>query len=283
MTSEIFELVAEDDVRFFVNKAILASQSKPFREAMMGPWREATERKIILTDWDSDTVARLVEFLYIGDYPYPDPSPLKPVPEPAGGDPESGLPEADDLESELDSSRPLTPLGECLQKCLAPDQDDAITDAQRLEKFNPADHDFGDVLLAHAKVYALANYKSVDSLRTLALKRLLLLLTRLHPIQPASHISMNIVDLASYVYSNTDPLSRTQEPLRKLTTQFIALNLAAFQTEPRAVKLVANGGDFVIDLMSKVCRRLPDPEGIFWTGHSQKKGFISNVKAGIPP
>lgn len=280
MTSEVFELVANDDVRFYVNKDILASQSKPFREATSGTWKESTDRRIDLQDWDSDTVARLVEFLYVQNYPYPDPTPFG-DPEPTGSDPEATKPTDEATDSDLDSSRPLTPLGECLREFIPPDQDAPITDEERLENFDPADYDYEDILLAHAKVYALANYKSVDTLRILALKRLLLALCRLHPIQPASHISLNIVDFASYVYANTDHLMRSEEPLRKLTSQFIALNLAAFQTEPKAVELVAKGGDFVKDIMAKICRRIPEPEGGITTGGRSKNKYISGIKVYI--
>lgn len=283
MTSEVFELVANDDTQFFVNRDILASQSKPFKEATLGPWKEAAERRIDLKDWDSDTVARLVEFLYIRNYSYPDPTPLTSDPEPTGGDPgPAKTEEKKEDASVLDRDRPLTPLEDCLRQSLPPDEEDPITDSERLERCDPTDYDFQEILLAHAKVYALANYKSVDTLRTLALKRLLLTLSRLHPIQPASHISMNIVDFASYVYTNTDYLSHSEEPLRKLTSHFIALNFAAFQTEPRAVELVAQGGDFVKDLMAKVCRRLPDPEGALWAGGRSGKGYVSGIKVSIP-
>lgn len=288
MTSEVFELVTKDDVHFYVNKDILASQSKPFREATTGCWKEATEHRIDLKDWDSDTVARLVEFLYIRDYPYPDPTPLVSKGEPTNEDPDSinkdpgsGAPPAKGPTSELDHSRPLTPFNEYLEKSLPPTKDPPATDEERLEPFDPEDYNYEEVLLAHAKVYALANYKSVDTLRALALKRLLLALWRLHPIVPASHISMNIVDLANYVYANTDDLVNSEEPLRKLTSHFIALNLAAFQTEPKAVELMAQGGDLVKDLMAKICRRIPEPEGCLWGGGHSKKGYISGIRVSI--
>lgn len=241
---------------------------------------EATDRKINLNDWESDTVRRLVEFLYIGDYGYPDPSPLNPSPASEASEP--AQPNLKDPEPELDICRPLTPLGQCLQNSLPPGQDDSITDSGRLANFDPDKFDFEEVLLAHAMVYALAHYKSVEALKTLALKRLLLVLTKLNPIERASHISMNLVSFASYVYDNTDSLTHSQEPLRRLTSQFLALNLAAFQTEPRAVELVGKGGDLVKDLMGKICRRIPDPEGGLSVEARPKKGYISNIKASIP-
>lgn len=275
MTSEVFELVACDGIRFYVNKDILASQSKPFQEATSGPWKEAVERSIDLKDWDSDTVARLVEYLYLRNYDYPDPTPLKSSPKPtlAGAKPPPTIPVPD-------PKRPLTPIHDCLKGCLPPAEvAPPITVTESLASFDPADNDFHDILLAHAKVYALANYKSVDGLRTLALRRLMLTLSRLHPLRASSHVLMNVVELASYVYDNTDYLSNSEEPLRKLTSQFIALNFAAFQTEPRAVEFVAQGGDIVRDLMAKLSRRLPNPEGLPWAGGSSK--YISGIKVGV--
>lgn len=282
MTSEIYELVASDDASFFVHKDILVSQSKPFQDATAGPWKEALERRIHLKDWDSDTVARLVEFLYATNYSYPDPSPINPEQPPTEGDPEPVGTTAGNTESRPDGDRPLTPFVECMRRSLPPCPVDAMTDGQRLERFNPAEYDFGEALLAHAKVYALANYKGIDVLRAFALKRMFLTLARLHPLQPASHISVNIVDFASYVYANTDPLSSSEEPLRKMTSQFVALNLVAFQTESRAVELVAQGGDLVRDLISKICRVLPGPEEVGWAGGLPYTRYISNLKVIIP-
>lgn len=62
--------------RYFVHAKILVSQSQPFHDALVGNWKEATERKVDLHDWDGDTVGRLVEFLYRGNYGYPPPAAL---------------------------------------------------------------------------------------------------------------------------------------------------------------------------------------------------------------
>lgn len=53
---------------------------------------------------------------------------------------------------------------------------------------------------------------------------------------------------------NTDFLVRSEELLRKLTSQFIALNFAAFHSKQDAVQLIAQGGDLVTDVMAKVVR-----------------------------
>lgn len=272
MTSEVFELLAGDDQRFFVHKAILNSQSTSFQES--------SKHMIDLSDWDSDTVARLVEFLYCRNYDYPDPTPLKTRAEKSLSEP---LPAATLVGEVTDNRRPLTPFQDCLGSILPLDEA-PITDAERLHQFDSSDCDFEGNLLAHAKVYALANSKSILTLQNLALQRLLLTLSRLHPLQPDSHISKNIVAFASYVYAsnlsvNTDFLASSEEPLRKLTSQLIALNFAAFQSEPQAVDLIAHGGDLVRDVMAKLCRRLSDPVGVSWTGG--RKGevkYISGIK-----
>lgn len=282
MTSEIFELITSDDVRFFVHKDILISQSKPFEQATAGPWLEATERKILLSDWDTDTVARLVEFLYRDDYPYPDPSELHLS---LALEETTAPPVKSDevhVEGELDSSQPAIPTATVVQSKLGSNWPVNVSDTQRLEPFDPVLYDFELVLLAHAKVYVLANFKRVHFLQALALNRVSLVLSRLQPLQAGSHITRNVTAFARYVYANTNHLLMCEEPLRKITSDFITENVVAFQKEKCAVKLMAEGGDLVTDLMSKLCR-LVDMKDSSSIGVSQKKRYISNIKVSTPP
>lgn len=268
----IYELVTQGDVRFFVHKDILASQSAPFHEAMSGEWSEASERKFNLEDWDSDTVARMVQFLYKGDYQYPKPTPIHDGSVPSSRTP-SEHPEtspADDLD------RPLTPLGDRLSSALSSWIGKPVPSPTELDSFTPEKFDFGDALLCHAKVYAFAHYKSIDALRDLAYHRLLATLARVDPIPGDSHLAVNFVELASYAYSNTDSLVSTAEPLRELIAQFTALNFKALRTAPEAVELMGKGGDLVMDVMGKICRMLPDrePRG----GGPDGRRFVSGIK-----
>lgn len=278
MTSEVFELVLRDNVRFFVHQDILTSQSKPFQQATTGPWQEASERKILLDDWDTDTVARLVEFLYSNNYPYPDPDPLEPVRVPQAATSGPGEPNTIKIDAQPHSSRPLTPFDECLKELMPRNNPNKVADLQRLGPCDPAKFDYESVLLLHARVYVLANYKGVERLQTLALRRLLLVLSRLQPLQTGSHIAGNVAEFAGYVYANTGLLSGSEEPLRKITSHFIALNVVAFQNEPRAVKLMAEGGDLVTDVMAKLCRRIVDPEDGCAGRGSPRKRYISGIK-----
>lgn len=266
MTSEVFELTSADGVSFFVTKDILTSHSQPFRDATVEP----TDRKIHLPHWDSDTVARLVEFLFIGDYTYPDPSPLQPcltLPQaPAPADPPSSPPDPD---------RPTTPPAEWLNVPPSPEYDRALTDAERLAQFVSADHDFSDVLLAHAKVYALGSEKGISRLCALACRRLHLVLAWLNPLTPGSRVTADIVDLGIYVYGHT---VRPEDPLRKLASRFIALNLGVFQSDQRAVELMREGGDFVQDLFANVCMLLPGPSGNPGPAGCPAEGYISSLQ-----
>lgn len=286
MASEVFELTAQGQLRFFVHKDILASQSQPFQNATSGVWKEGSERKIILEDWDGDTVGRLVEFLYTGDYQYPDPEPVSlgdTSPEvsdegPRHKPPASLAPQEISSDSVVDLERPLTPLNRCLRYGLS--DGGGGTDPKALEYFEPSHHDYKEVLLVHAKVYALAHYKSVNLLRSLALKRLLMTLSRISPVQNSSHIALNIIDLVNYVYAHTDALASSEEPLRRLVSQFAALNFTALLSREEMAEFIAEGGDFVKDLMGKVCRRLKVVENGPKTD-SKVDRFVSNIRVCI--
>lgn len=262
MSSEIFEIVAQDDVRFFVHMDILAHQSEPFKEAISGEWKESTDRKIILQDWDAETVCRLVQFLYTGDYQYVDHSssdvPLSPVVEEQSLD-EHELP-----------PRALTSLQECIESVMPKRPNPRMTYSAWLESVDISTFNFGETLLAHAKVYALAHFKSIAALKALAQERLSKVLLRIHPLgyNNNRHLAMNIVNLATYVYGNTDSLSSSKEPLRNIISHFVALNFASLQTDSAAAEMMCNGEDFVRDFLAKLCGalgsgvgELPAPSG----------------------
>lgn len=296
MASDIIELTAKGRSRLLVHKDILTSQSQPFRNAITGVWKESAERKIDLEDWDKETVGRLVEFLYTGNYSYPDPEPILPrqqqqVSVVLDGDAGRQSPTAPGTiqsqgsggggGSPSDRRCPLTPLDQCLPRCLL---ENRKTDAERLELFLPDQHGYKEALLSHAAVYALARYKAVDSLQILALRRLTMTLSRISKVLPDSSLPLGVIDLVKYVYSHTDALSSTEEPLRRLISQFAALNFPALQTGAEFVELMSEGGDFVNDLMAKVSRRLVAAEtvsGISATGSSGPPRFISRIRVSV--
>lgn len=245
-----------------MHKDILTSQSAPFETALAGQWKEASELKIDLVDWDGPTVGRLVEFLYWGKYRYPDPASISPETNLAPQKIETVVSPALIARDESQSfmSRPLTPVSECLGKfLLAAPEPENITAAGRLARFDPAKYDYGDTLLAHAKVYHLAHYKAIDKLRTMALQHLLDTLSRMDPVLPSSaaHNVGGIVGLAQYAYANTDRLEKHEEPLRRLVTHFIASNFLILKSTPDMGVLFSAGGDIVMDVMENVFRGPP--------------------------
>lgn len=247
MASPIFELVANDDVTFYAHKGILSHHSEPFKEATSGTWKESHERRILLSDWDGTTVGHLVQFLYTGDYNFGDPPtgderqkpvmPAEPTPQPS-------------------RSGTLTPFPECVGVSLLEQPSSLMTDSGWLERVDTASFDFKELFLEHAKVYALAQFKSIAPLKALAHSRLSRILLKLHPLGPNPHLATNLVSLATYVYANTDSLSSSEEPLRRIVSQYVALNFETWQAEPAAVRMMCAGGDFVVDVLGKVCRRL---------------------------
>lgn len=256
MSSEIFQLNAENDAMFYVHRGVLAFHSEPFQKATSGEWKEAAERQIQLTDWDGETVGRMIEFMYTGGYEYPNPKRLVPLVRtnavatvPAAPVPLHNVPAS--------ANRPLTPFKECLHDSTHASTGLVSQDTHKITTYSQALYDFKTPLLCHAKVYALAHYKSIVSLKQLALKHLHLTLSQLDPLLPHNYGTRAFIELARYVYDNTDHLSNSPEALRNIISQFAALNIRQLQTEPKALRLLGEGGDFVIDVMAKVCRRLP--------------------------
>lgn len=284
MSSETFELVAQDDVVFFVHKDILAHQSQPFKEATRGEWKESVERKISLQDWDAETVGRLVQFLYTGDYQYVDRS----LPDTE----QSPTTEATDVvgrESGFESPDgpvlhppTLAPLQECIEGAMPKHAHPRMTYGAWLESVDTSTFDFGQILLGHARVYVLAHFKAIAGLKTLAQGRLSGILLKLHPLgqHRNPHLAMNVVNLAIYVYGNTDSLSNSVEPLRNIISHFVALNLAVLQSDTAAAALMCNGDAFIGDLLAKVCSRLGDQIGERIDSPGTR--FISAIRVGSP-
>lgn len=293
LTSGILELIARDDTRSFVHRDILFSQSDGFLEVISSAEEEAAKGHIYLKDWDGDTVARLVQYLYTGDYHYPDPSPIPPVvdstdavvspPEP---EPE---PERNEVGNQLES-RPLTPLKNLSidDGSIIPILSDRRSDEQRLARTKKIKCDFKEPLLLHARLYVLAKSHSIISLKALAYMRLFTTLLAMDGLEHGSHLLANIADLSRYAYENTHAPISSQEPLRKLVSQFIALNFEAWQTYPEGVRFMSQGGDLVTDVMGKVCRRLTGipmvrhiPEVLDPLSRALRRRYISKLQVSI--
>lgn len=257
-------LAQRGESRFFVHTDILTLQSKPFRDALAEEFEQATEeRNIDLCDWDGATVGQMVEFLYRGYYQYPDPEPLSPEGRPPVQEvvPGTATTAGDELGS--CTTRPLTPVSECLQGILLPLSGAGESSVERLARFDPGRYNYAELLLSHAKVYHLAHCKAIDALKTLALRHLLDTLSRMDPVDSANgiHNVASVVSLARYVYQNTDKLQNHDEPLHRLVSHFVAHNFTALMSTPDLAQLLREGGDIVIDVMMNVYRgpSIPQP------------------------
>ena len=72
-SSPIFEILAGSEQKSILAHAGILSKSNTLKALVEGSWKDSIERQIKLEDWDSDTVVRLVEWLYSGNYSSPCP------------------------------------------------------------------------------------------------------------------------------------------------------------------------------------------------------------------
>lgn len=278
VSSEVLKFVPHDkEERFLVHAALLASQSGHLRNLIEKTSGESSgpERELDIGYWGSETLGRFVEFVYTGDYHCPDPVPLDtPATTPEGGSVSGSVGEEEDIaavspstESVQDSEagelkqkfwlpqpqvqllRGLAPLSEMFAPdILNPQRKLSAAEIFATKDFHPAEHDFEEVFLAHAKVYTIARTFEIEALCILALQRLLRTLVNIGPVPPGSALVGNFVELARYAYAT---IPGTQDPLRNLVSQFAALNFTSMQTQEMR-KLMKGGGDFASDLMEKI-------------------------------
>lgn len=276
---KLVPLVDHDkEERFLVHAALLASQSGYLRNLIEKTSGQSSgpERELDIGSWESETLGRLVEFVYTRDYHCPDPAPLDtPTTTPEGGSVSGSVGEENataaaappSTESEQDSEagelrwqfwlpqpqaqqlQGLAPLSEMFAPdILNPQRKPSAAETFATKDFHPAEHDFEEVFLAHAKVYTIARTFEIEALCVLALQRLLRTLVNIDPVPPGSALVSNFVELARYTYAT---LPGAQDPLRDLVSQFAALNFTSMQTQEMK-KLMKGGGYFASDLMEKI-------------------------------
>jgi len=120
----------------------------------------------------------------------------------------------------------------------------------------------GEVLLAHASLYVLAQKWGVNSLKMLVLSKLHQTLSTLHLY--ASKVQQ-VIDLARYAYldSSTPDLETEIDGLRKLTCLYMAANVEVVSEHTSFMELIEGGGAFVRDLWKRVVPKKPTSQDIF--------------------
>lgn len=271
----MWELTAEAGKRYLVHEDVLTSQSQRLKDIVnaFAAAEPSPKREIPLDNWDANTVGRFVEYIYTGDYQSPDPIPIvasTPAMTPAGSDqgvnseqsPEDSTTAPEDVKEEKEEeeeilasippARPLTPLSKCIPA--GPDPSRKLSAAETFAEkyFDPSSHDFEEVFLTHAKVFAFAREFEMLELQTLAVQRLLRTFINIGSFQPSWPVASNFAELAKYSYGGNNPAGND---LRHIVSQFAALNFTTLQTD-EVKTLIEQSGWFARDLTAKVCRRL---------------------------
>lgn len=294
----MFEIVAGPNRTKFLAHARVLEKSDKLRATVQGKWKDSTEHKIVLEDWDPETVGRLLEWLYTGDYDSPFPTE---VPQPGAEGQDSHVPEsliptevpqpgAEGGESPVSEiSVPSTSSGE--ENNQSTPKHASVKRSRSLMAlasitFNKADPelrpshaeafdqwatkfldrsralDFEAALLAHAKLYALADYMLLPTLQAQIFQRFRNLLfficsgvTVLRLPLANTPVIGNLITLIRYVYANVTRLESEKEPLQDLISTFIALHYDHFDDKGGEVlQFMKQGGDFQRDLHEKVRR-----------------------------
>ncbi|KAL8769873.1 MAG: hypothetical protein Q9209_004311 [Squamulea sp. 1 TL-2023] len=115
--------------------------------------------------------------------------------------------------------------------------------------------EIGCTLLVHAKLYALAHYLQLTTLKSLAFGAIEAEIESIEELQP--QLLANIVQLARYVYTSTDTLVISTEQLRDLVATFVGNWFHVFHG-PDVNNLLEEGGEFVVDVMQKVQQHVKD-------------------------
>lgn len=285
-TGSTFEVFAGPEQTRFVAHTSVLEKSEKLRALTRGIWKESAECKVVLEEWDPETVGRLLEWLYTGDY-------------------ESTLPTAEAARSKAQAlqarvsegttpfmwtdERPTITLKEAESRSKAPltclkdirfNNDEPKVAPSHAETFelwaatHRQDHvilDCEATLFAHAKLYALADYMLLPALQAQVFQRLKAVLIFISPSadifnpdfeSASAHMAKlpavrHIITLGEYVYANTTRTESEEEPLRKLISTFIALNYDQFDDDAGVVQaFLEQGGEFQDDVHDKVRRTL---------------------------
>lgn len=291
-TGLTFEILAGTEYTTFIAHAKVLARSSKLKATVDGDWKDSHDRKIVLTDWDKETVGRLLDWLYTDEYTNPDPGVVKVVPNPASQQPEmvtyvfterdhpsqssnsimsESLTRSDndiaiiDAPEEFESkeiTRPVTPLmnQEFKNAISSPKYSNAENFTAWKETCQPRTNtlSYESTLLAHASLYCLADYMLLPDLQSLTFRRLQNTLDFINNFTARTPVVADLVKVVKYIYANTSRPHIGEEPLQKLVTTFIALNIGAFDDgEMGEVRgLFDQGGDIAVDVWEKARRNV---------------------------
>lgn len=269
--SDIVDVVAGAGVTKLHAHAAVLSHSPKLKALIEGGW--ADRRKITLPDWDEETVTRLLEWLYSGDYTSPLPRrpsegksrkqarrAARQVGKEEPDDTASAVLAREDYNTTYEPHHPIRPICDIdFEPCsiVLPTQFDQIEAWSDSVNEDISECKFEATLFAHAKLYALANYMLLPDLQWATFKHIkswLTIIGDIGQLDSKTQTVSTLDGLSKYVYANTDGLTRSkEEPLRELVGTYIASNFTHFRGES-VRKLIEEGGELVADLWEKASR-----------------------------
>ena len=259
-TGPTFEIIAGSEQMHFVAHASVLEQSDNLKAVIHGTWKDSLERKIVLEEWDAASVGRMLQWLYTGDYKAPNPT-LPDSYETAAGNHEQDPDYWGSHPTHPPAQRPKRTFTVLLAKLMSTELSPPAkrTEAETFESWMQSagdacyDMDYEYTLMAHAKLYVLANYMLLSGLQAFTLERLQKLLSTMHPIKKDKPVIANLITLIEYVHVSTTRPDVGEEPLQDLTTAFIALNFSQFNDgDGKVQRLMNQYRDFAEDVLDKV-------------------------------
>ena len=282
LTGPIFEVLAGPNRKPFTAHANVLAKSKRLKASIEGEWKESSDHQLVLEDWDEETVGRVLEWLYTGSYTEPQPQEPPASPKPldsrnretgmyVGGETQdiTTYPNGDEemVTTSSWTSRPV----EHLKLPLPPDTYHTAPltslrfptnvdteSAQESSKATPtaeaeSTYTTEAILLAHAKVYVMADYMLLPGLQRLAFEILQEVLSGIgRGYWKTDGLAIEFTTaLVVYVYANTTGLSKGKEPLQNLVSTFVATNLHLFKDGEEILQLMVDyEDDFAVDTVS---------------------------------
>ncbi|EKV04777.1 BTB/POZ-like [Penicillium digitatum] len=278
-------IVGPQKTVYYVHPGVLSSCGSPVLKARVNDqWiKNGTSGAIDWTEFDEETVECALSYLYIEDYDVRDRTFVGAQIEERNDNDQiaqaaflstkagSSVPDSKILNEAL-SERPLTPLSRCLQVGL-PAETMQTAAAAFMKEPSACDEGLGDIALMHGKLYCFAHQFLFSRLENLALQRLTQLLLKCDT--PTDPFFLGLADAIRLVYGAT-PKSKPNDPARELLSQYVALKYTILpESSMRA--LIAEGGDFMIDVTCKLARRI----SISGTSTQSLEGLIDELEMSV--
>ncbi|PYH99209.1 hypothetical protein BO71DRAFT_405533 [Aspergillus ellipticus CBS 707.79] len=247
-TDSPLQIIAGENKRiYYAHPTILACNSSALNARINGPWREhGNSEPIDWSDFDEPTVECVLSYLYTSDYyvpgavydeqEKPDPDLIADIDLNGNfdvSDVESPVPDTE-LHNEWEPDRPLPPLS-------------------RYSRFENRPEALGHTILIHSKVYCFAHRFCFTELEEFAIQRLTQVLLACNDL--LSELFPHLADSIRLIYGSTPTAVPPENPARRLLSRFVALRYSALSVE-NLETVIAEGGDFMIDLSHQLCRRL---------------------------